>query len=192
VDAFDAFLAANPEHYEQFEITLGHHHINDPVLRRSPRRLVVMAVFREPIARAISHYNYIRGRADHPLHTALLPLTLGQALAAVPEFRADVCNAQVRRTFGTELPEAIPAAMARHPHILGRFDQIPRFLATVAKVTGRPVRKELPWLNRAPALPGLEPTEEQPDYTAALAALAVANAADQQFYASLPEVLVTH
>lgn len=47
----------------------GHHPLHSPLYRHLPAEpLFHFTMLREPVARVVSYYNYLRGKSDHPLH----------------------------------------------------------------------------------------------------------------------------
>jgi hypothetical protein len=165
--------------------------VRHPLVAGCKRRAVLFAVLREPVERVVSLYEYIRRTEDHPIHREARRRTLLRCFAELPSFRANATDAQLHQVFGTADPDGVRAALAGRAYVLGRFDRLAAFVASVEAVTGRQHEGEIPLLNAAGPDPALAPACEQPDYAEAVAAIAAASAREAEFYRRLPPVLMT-
>ena len=87
-------LAASSAEFDRFEIISGHLLASDYNMLPGPKTFA--AVFREPVARALSWFQFVTsGRApDHPLLTELRELGLRRALEESEAFRTEIANRQ--------------------------------------------------------------------------------------------------
>ncbi|MCX7544478.1 sulfotransferase family 2 domain-containing protein [Marinicella gelatinilytica] len=77
----------------------GHHPLHSPLYQHLPQEpLFHFTMLREPVARVLSYYNYVRGKTDHPLHQQAYTLRLAEFVESgvTPELN----NGQARRFSG--------------------------------------------------------------------------------------------
>jgi hypothetical protein len=187
-DALAAALAQGQRMDRGALLITGHYGAEHPLVVHAKRPVRIAAVMRHPLERIISLYDYIRGRPDHPEHAALIGCTLHQALDTVPEFAAHCRNAQLRTLFNVTDQAGIMAALRRHPYLLGRMEALEAFAQILLGLFGLRLGGQLPRCNERPVLTGVAPARSQPDYTAALARLAVDNSAELAFYTHMPPI----
>jgi hypothetical protein len=175
-------LRDGPTVLDRLLLVSGHINADNPLAHATARRVAFLSVFREPVARVVSHYDFIRARAEHPLHDEMRSLSLLEAFRGSARFRGASVNAQLRQVFGAEEPEAIQRALRRRNYVLGRTDRLDAFLDAVAAVTGLPRAADIPRLNAAEEGTGrADPARAQPDYDEAIQAIRAANAAEAAF-----------
>lgn len=170
-----------PGFFHDVLLVTGHIDVKNPAAQASPRPTVFLAVFRDPVARAVSLYDYARATPDHPLHKPLQRLTLARAFGDLPGFRNVSTNAQLRAVFGATGKAAIRDALRARSYILGRNDALEEFLDAVALYSGLPRPPFVPRLNTAEDSRPAEPAKTQPDFEEACAAIAAANGAERGF-----------
>ncbi len=167
--------------FHRFLLITGHIDVRNPAALASPRPTVFLAVFRDPVKRAVSLYDYARATTDHPLYRPLQGLTLAQAFRDLPGFRHVAVNAQLRTVFGTGGRPGIRDALRNRSYILGRNDALEEFLDAVALYSGLPRPPFVPRLNTAEDAAPAEPARTQPDIEEAREAIAAANKAETTF-----------
>lgn len=184
-------LATDPHVLQSKLLVCGHFSVNHPLVRRAPRRKVLLSVLREPVERAVSFYDHVRSRADHPLHERFREVSFARALAEFPEFADQVDNYQLRQLFGTAEHRGIRRAMAENSYIIGRFNELPRFIEAVENLTGLTRRSELITANVKRMPEGLESGADQPDFPQVAEELRRRNADEIAFYEGMGPVKVT-
>lgn len=177
----DRRVKTEADFFHRFLLVTGHIDVNNPAALRSPRPTVFLAVFRDPVKRAISLYDYARATPDHPLHGPLQSVTLAEAFRSLPAFRHVTGNAQLRTVFGTANGTGLRDALRRRSYILGRHDALEAFVDAVALYSGLPRPPFVPRLNTAEDVQPAEPATTQPDIAEAIEALTQANRAEQRF-----------
>ncbi len=116
---------------------MGHYDARHPLVRSLPRERVVLAsVLRDPTARAVSLYDYVRARPVHHLHGALRDVTFLDAVRGSDTFRSRVILAQLRYAFGTAEPDLAWSTASQRRFVLGRTGDLDGFVAAVAEVAG--------------------------------------------------------
>ncbi|HEV7455538.1 MAG TPA: hypothetical protein VGN96_02080 [Roseococcus sp.] len=184
-------LAKDTQVLQSKLLVCGHFSVNHPLVQRAPRRKVLLSVLREPVSRAVSFYDHVRSRADHPLHQRLREVSFARALAEFPEFSHQLENYQLRQLFGTVEERGIRRMMNLNSYILGRFDELPRFIEAVEDVTGLKRCSELMTTNVKRMPKGLESGAMQPDFPEVAEELRRRNAAEIAFYEAMGPVRVT-
>lgn len=173
----------DPAFFHRWLLVTGHITAVNPAAAASPRPSVFLAVFRDPVSRAISLYDYARATPDHPLHRALSGMTLAEAARDCTPFRHVTTNAQLRFVFGgTTMPQVRDALRARS-YVLGRVDALEAFVDAVSAYSGLPRPPFVPRLNAGEDQPPSESAAGQPDIEEARAVLAQANATEAGFVA---------
>ena len=167
-------VQADPAFFHRYLLVTGHIDVNNAAAAAGVRENVFLAVFRDPVKRVVSLYDYIRATPDHPLHAAVRDRSLRDAFRGSGPFRRVTINAQLRIVFGgTTMREAREALQTRN-YVLGRSDALEDFLDAVAHYTGFARPPAIPRLNTAEDRDGPQPARAQPDYEAALADIAEA------------------
>ncbi len=184
-------LAERPDFYDHLMLIVGHYGFRHPLVQRSTRRRVMLAVLRDPIDRIVSIYDYMRYRTDHPHHLTMNRLSLREAVHESPAFQNHSRNAQLQTVFGTKDVKEANRRLRQERYVLGRFDQIPRFIQAVESLSGRRAAEQLPRLNSKPDRLPVVPAREQPDFDQAVLDLRQLNAAEIEFVAGMPPVLIT-
>ncbi|WP_198372391.1 sulfotransferase family protein [Roseomonas rosulenta] len=169
-----AKVRADPAFFHRYLLVTGHIDVNNAAATAGVRENVFLAVFRDPVQRAVSLYDYIRATAEHPLHCAIRDLTLLEAFRSSGGFRKVTINAQLRTVFGGATMRHVREALKARSYVLGRQDALEDFLDAVAHFTGFPRPPAIPRLNTAGDHGGPEPARIQPDHDQALAEIAEA------------------
>lgn len=169
--------------FHRWLLVTGHILVGNPAAVASPRPTVFLAVFRDPVSRAVSLYDYARATPNHPLHRALSAMTLAQAARDCAPFRHVTTNAQLRFVFGGTTMAEVRDALRARSYVLGRVDALEAFLDAVSAYSGLPRPPFVPRLNTGEDQPPAEPAAGQPDIAEARAALAAANATEAAFVA---------
>ncbi|WP_198376284.1 sulfotransferase family 2 domain-containing protein [Neoroseomonas rubea] len=167
--------------FHRWLLVTGHILVGNPAALASPRPNVFLAVFRDPVARAISLYDYARALPTHPLHEPLSTMTLAEATRSCVPFRHVTTNAQLRFVFGGTTMAEVRDALRARSYVLGRVDALDAFLDAVSAYSGLPRPPFVPRLNAGEDQPPAEPAATQPDIAEARAALAEANATEAAF-----------
>lgn len=187
-----------PGFFDRLLMIGGHFDLGHPIVRtarRTGRRIVFVGVLREPVARVVSLYDFVRRQPQHPLAAELRTITLLEAIERPGAFaRAFASNAQLLQLFGSAEPDAIEQALRRDSYILGRQDQLEALFDAFASLSGLPRPQRNPRANVAeePRDPAIRPAREQPGFAAACARIGELNTAEANFLAQrLPRLLVT-
>jgi hypothetical protein len=157
--------------FHRYLLVTGHIDVKNPAAMATVRDHVFLAVFRDPVKRTVSLYDYIRATADHPLHKPIRDLTLGEAFATSAQFRHVTVNAQLRTVFGGTSMRHLREALQTRSYVLGRSDALEDFVDAVARYTGFPRPPAIPRLNTAEEKAGPAPATTQPDYAEAIEAI---------------------
>lgn len=184
-------LATDPQVLQSKLLVCGHFSATHPLVQRAPRRKVLLSVLREPVERAVSFYDHVRSRADHPLHERLRDVSFSRALADCPEFAAQLENHQLRQLFGTVEERGIRRMLSTNNYVIGRYDELPRFIQTVEALTGLKRQSELLTTNVKRLLKGMESGADQPDFPEVAEELRRRNAAEIAFYEAMGSVKVS-
>lgn len=184
-------LATDPHVLQSKLLVCGHFSVKHPLVQRAPRRKVLLSVLREPVERAVSFYDHVRSRTDHPLHGRVRDISFSRALAEIPEFADQLDNFQLRQLFGSVDGREIRRMMMENNYVIGRFDELPRFIATVESLTGLKRQSELITANVKRMPKGMESGADQPDFPEVAEELRRRNAAEIDFYKGMRTVKVT-
>lgn len=169
-----------------------HGHVPYPVIRFLRGSPIVFSVLRDPVARTLSAYHYLRGKTDHPLHRAFTTEVSDVAgflrsptfayhagdlqtrmLGASDEWAAQVLarghsgEPPWRSLMGEPLGDCLERALSRITgpgFVLGVQADLPEALNRLADGLGMPRRDRLPRLN---ARGGGSGTEAAPPVSAA-------------------------
>lgn len=183
-------LATDPHLLQSKLLVCGHFSVRHPLVQRAPRRKVLLSVLREPVERAVSFYDHVRSRADHPLHERVREVSFSRALAEFPEFADQMENYQLRQLFGTVEERGIRRMLMENSYVIGRFDELPRFIEAVENVTGLKRQSELLTTNVKRLPQGMESGASQPDFPDVARELRRRNAAEIAFYQEMGPVKV--
>lgn len=177
--------------FDRYIMVMGHMNLYNPLVVRADRRRVFLSVFREPVARVVSHYEYLRRYPEHPFHAEVAGRTLSEAFEHAPNFRRVSVNEQLLQVFGTADLSEVKATLAGNSYVLGKTERMNAFLDALEAVTGLRYRGPVPLLNAAAKGEGTSATSEQPDFSAAMRAITEANRAEIEFFEAMPPVLAT-
>jgi hypothetical protein len=182
----------DPAFWQGVDLVYGHLPFGHDVLRSITGRDVVFAgIMRDPVARAVSAYDFMRRRADHHRHAILCGMEFIDAVEGDPWFRDYVTCGQLRYLFGGTTLEEVRAAMRTRRYLIGRTDALPDFLGAVAALAGR--GGELPPIPRVndagSAEPLLPPARSQPGIAAAERLLRSINRPEIAFLRRIQPVL---
>jgi len=82
-----------------FKLICGHHPIHGQLYGLLPAiKTFHLTMLRNPVDRVLSYYNYIQGKADHPMHEHAVGISLEQFIENNPS--PELHNGQVRRFSG--------------------------------------------------------------------------------------------
>ncbi|MCX8134591.1 MAG: sulfotransferase family protein [Roseococcus sp.] len=187
-----------PGFFDRYLMIGGHFDITHPIVqtaRSTGRRVIFLGVVRDPVARVVSLYDFVRRQPTHPLHAELAQRSLLEAVQQGGSFlRSYAVNAQLLQLFGTADPDRIEEVLAQENFVLGRQDALEAFFDAVAAVSGLPRPRRVPRANTAEKLDGPQatPAREQPGFEEAKARLAELNRAEVEFLGRrIPRLLIT-
>ena len=187
---------ADPASYNRFLLLGGHVLRGHPMMNpKIARRRIYLSVFRDPVKRAVSGYDFSRRFEGHPMREELADRTLLQAITMPGMFRTRYINDQLRYVFNTTNPNRALAALREGNYILAPMEKLEGFVDAVSAISGLPRPAAIPRRNKADELdnPNIQRAAEQPDYEEALTAIAEANAAEIRFIRThIRDVVVTH
>lgn len=105
------------------------------------RQKIFVTVIREPIARAISHFNYLTRGPDtnHPYRQTIQGLDILTAIRQCPEFRADITNRQCELIGGAPTLLAAAKSISEHEWLIGCHATIGEFFSRVCQRVEWPV-----------------------------------------------------
>jgi hypothetical protein len=150
------------------------------------RRPLLLAVLREPVARVLSFYAYVQRQTQHPLHPVAVGRTLCQALRD-DHFARALDNAQLRFLATRQGGAWTPTQLQAYPHLIGRQEALPVFLAAMRERTGLKVDLGDELVNAAE--PGYQTAlRAQPDFEQALARIQVLTRRERSFYDAVGEL----
>lgn len=177
--------------FDRYLMIMGHMNLHNPLVVRANRRCIFFSVLRDPVARVVSHYDFLRRHSDHPLHAEVRDRSLLQAFREAPVFRRVSVNEQLLQIFGTAELDEVENALKRRNYVLGRQERLAEFINAVEAVTGLRRGAPVPRLNAALPVEPMTRASEQPDFDEAVAAIAEANRAESEFLRRMPSVLAT-
>lgn len=190
-----ARIAKNPEILDKYLLVVGHMGASRKLEDAIRRKIVFVSVFRDPVARVVSLYDFIRRHATHPRSAELRTMSLLEAFRNSVQFRASSTNAQLLQVFGTASREPIEELLRNRNYVLGHQRDLDAFVNAVSVVSGLPAPADIPRLNVAPESldnEGLTLAREQPCYDEAVEEIRMVNAPEEAFIAEhLGSVLVT-
>jgi len=176
-----ARVRTDPGFFHRYLLVTGHIDVANAAAEAAVRENVFLAVFRDPVQRAVSLYDYIRATGDHPLHASIRGLSLLDAFRSSAGFRKATINAQLRTVFGGGTMRHVREALQARSYVLGRSDALDDFVDAVAHFTGFPRPPAIPRLNTAEDHAGPEPARQQPHHAQAIAEIAEACRAEAGF-----------
>lgn len=185
-----------PGFFDRYLMIGGHLGFRYPITaaaRRTGRRVIFFSIMRDPVARVVSFYDFVRRRPAHPLHAALKSRTLLRAIEEVPGDEHWNC-AQLKQIFGSARPELIERALAGDSFVIGRQEELPAFFDAVTAVSGIPRMATIPRENSLDNLrgPAMQPAREQPDFQRAVELIRDRNREEIAFMEKrLGKVLIT-
>lgn len=132
------FTKATPSEVQKYAIVGGHASASD--FEGVPDPKIFSAVVREPVARAVSLFEYIvrGGDTGHRLREELRDLGLRRALEECVSFRDDVTNNQCRMVGGERTFEAARASLLARKWICGTDEAAQWVLDNIARAIGKP------------------------------------------------------
>ncbi|MCX8134595.1 MAG: sulfotransferase family protein [Roseococcus sp.] len=174
----------DPAFFQRYLMIGGHVGRVHPLVRSArgaARRMILYGVMRDPVARVVSFYDYVRKRPRHPLHAAVATRTLAQVVRDVSrDERSPWANWQLFQLFGTADAAGIERALEAENYVIGRLEELESFLDAVAAFTSIPRPAETPRDNVADT-GGPIRAREQPDFAEATERLADLNEAERRF-----------
>jgi hypothetical protein len=191
-EPYEAYLRSRPALYVGVRLIAGHMRVDDALVRLAPRPAAFARVVREPVARAVSLYEYVRHTPGHGSHAAMRPLTLFHAIQALPNMRDSVVCAQIIQLFHTHGGVAIARRVATGRYLIGRHDRLDLFWQALERLLGiaaPPGRaNDSATLARNSPLP---PPAAEPDFAQALAAIQDYSAHEIAYYARMPPLILS-
>lgn len=191
-EPYEAYIRARPSLYDGIRLIAGHIRVDDALVRLCPRPAAFAGVVREPVARALSLYEYVRNTPHHGSHAALRQLTLFQAIQALPGMRDNVVCAQILQLFHTHDRVAIARRIATGRYLVGRHDRLDLFWPAMERLLGivAPLGRanDSAALIRASSLP---PPAAEPDFPQALALIQDYSAHEIAWYARMPPLILS-
>jgi hypothetical protein len=164
-------------------VPFGHEFLQSPHIQR---RRIFLSLWRDPVARVISHYDYIRRMPKHWLYNELSNMSLLDAFEKSERFNRESVDRQLVYTFGTAQPERVEEVLASENYLIASTVQIEPFFDAVSALSGLPRPASVPHVNVRPdSAEGVEPraslAREQPDFELARERIRAANAAEYAF-----------
>lgn len=151
------------------------------------RRPLLLAVLREPVARVLSFYAFVQRETDHPLHALVAGRTLYQALQQ-DRFAKVLDHAQLRFLATRQGAGWTPDQLRPYPHLIGRHEALPAFLAALRRRTG--LQLDLDDEVNA-AEPGYQAAlRAQPDFDDAVARIQALTRLERVFYDAVGDLRV--
>ncbi len=132
------FMDADPQELRKYAIVGGHAAVTH--FEKLPGRKIYSAVLREPVARAVSLFEYIvrGGDTAHPLRSELQDLGLRRALEESDIFRKDITNTQCEMVGGKPTFESAQTSLAANKWIVGTDEAPQQLLDKIARTLGKP------------------------------------------------------
>jgi hypothetical protein len=178
----------NPEQFRHTRLVGGNAPFEQGLYERIGRLVIHLGVIRDPVARVLSAYAFIRSRDVHPLHAEMRDRTLYEALTQVPRFRDRAFGDQLRVLFGRRPERERILDMA--PYAIGKLERFDAFVSFIATTFfGKPV-PIIPRENSG-TTGYVDEIARQPRFAEGVAMLKAENAAEFEFYNSFGDILVT-
>ena len=180
-----AIAASNPERFDKCRVIGGHvgfGKIPQVILGRSP---IFVSVVRDPVARVVSHYHYIRGKPGNGLHNRLYHKTLFQAIRG-RRFAALADRKQIELLCGEKNLAILRETMTKHRYIVGKQEHSQELFDYLSEVFNiYPYEDE----RKNVATSGYQSEiEAQPDYNDAVEIIRNMNRDEYEFYSSFGSV----
>jgi hypothetical protein len=170
--------------FAKFDMVTGHMSRNEPPIALCPRERIFLAVFRDPVSRVVSMYDYIRREPDHPLYRDLRFTSLRFALRNHDEFREASSNAQLKQVFLTTDAEKIHDLLNVLNILLGKLEYLDDFMYNLSGILDKKLEKPST-LNERHNFSYALPAIEQDDYAMAVEDIISLNYVEHQFLGSL-------
>jgi hypothetical protein len=180
--------ANNPEQFRDTALVGGHAPFEQGLYERLGRPVVHLSVMREPVARVLSAYAFIRSREVHRLHAEMRGRTLYEALTQVPRFRDRSYGHQLRVLFGRRPQRKLILSTA--PYVIGKLERFDAFVSFVATTLFEKSTPSIPHENSGPK-DHIDEIARQPGFAEAVAMLKAENEAEFEFYNSFGDLLVS-
>ena len=135
----DEFKALPDAEKQRFRLICGHHYFG--LHEHIPQPATYIAFLRDPIARTVSHYNFVRRVKHHRLHERAMQVTLEDYL--VQEIAGKTLdNGQTRRLAGVrgeidcteEIFELAKANMKQHFSVIGVSEHFDETILTAKRI----------------------------------------------------------
>jgi hypothetical protein len=162
--------------FERIDFCGGH--LPKDKIPRSHRKMVFIAVLRDPVARALSLYNYARLTPSHDAYPEVQNSTLWEALSLERKFYHHVYLEQLRYLCGSRDIASVYRAMEEERYILTELSNVPELLRHLKQNFGIPILA----LDRANENPSgyTDQIRAQPDYARAVDLIRDMNSPEQQ------------
>lgn len=176
------FAPTKASFFDAFDVAIGHYQFSEIPTVALDHGAVVTACLRDPLARVVSLYNFIRREeGNHPLKEELSDRTIAEAFEHVRPFRTMATNGQLRFVTGTDTAQAAMQVVERHRFLIGRVEEMDRFSDRLAALLGL----EKPRIERqvnVGAAGYKDKVAAQPDFDRFEEMATTANAEEQAFY----------
>lgn len=139
----DVVQTRGVEHFRRYAAIGGHIEFASPSIQALPQPKIFSAVFRKPVDQVISHFEFVSRRPQNVLHTGG---TLESALTSNTAFLRASTNNQCRLVTGSTNAVDALKVIEQNEFILGCFDNLPKFMDSVATTLDVPQR-DLPRRN---------------------------------------------
>lgn len=164
-------------------VPFGHEFLQSPHIER---RRIFLSLWRDPVARVVSHYDYIRRMPKHWLYDELSKMSLLEAFEKSERFNRESVGRQLVYTFGTAQPERVEEMLASENYLIASTVHIEAFFDAVSALSGLPRPASVPHVNVRPgSTEGVEPpaslARDQPDFELARERIRLANAEEYAF-----------
>lgn len=191
-EPYEAYIRARPDIYDGVRVIAGHMRVDDPLVRLCPRRAAFAGVLREPLARAVSLYDYARHTPAHVAYVPLRQMTLFQAIQTLEGMRDNVVCAQILQLFHTHDRVAIARRIATGRYLLGRHDRMELFWEAMQHLLG--LAAPLGRANGAAELvrgSALTPARQERDFEQAMELVRLYSAHEIAFYQRMPPLVIS-
>lgn len=183
---------ADPGYYNRYLLIGGHVARAHPLVAAPhlTRRIIYVSVFRDPVERAISWYDFIRRWQNgfgtgHPWREMLKDMTLYEALTTQNAFRQRCIHEQLRYVFATTDPRQAEIELHRENYLLAPMSGLEWLIDTLSAVSGLDRPSRLPKMNVSATATATattaEPAHAQDDYDRAVDLLTETNAQESEF-----------
>jgi hypothetical protein len=164
---------------------LGFAKIPPSILKRGP---IIISMIRDPLTRALSQYQHVTTRSEHPLYPKMAGLSLYEALQ-VQQFRRLVDGRQLDYLCGKNDASLVRPRLQNYGYIIGKQEKSEQFFETLSQRLG---------LKRPPDDPRVNVStgdyktriQNQEQFDSAFQYLKNLNEQESIFYNSFEDVLV--